>query len=128
MMAFTDAAKRIDSCLLAAQRHKRMDCLRQDLIKELLVAHRKGFDSGLMMRVRATPKRYYTGQEIAVFRADGTNWPEMFRTRLHYFERGNFDDMSLADARRMGELAGLSNKQIGSAIATARARAKREKP
>jgi hypothetical protein len=99
-----------------------LDCLRQDLIQELLVVHGNGFDAGLLARARATPKRFYSQQEVSEFRADGTNWSQMFRAALSNIARGNFSARVIEDVRRMGELSGLSNKQIGSALSKAAAR------
>ena len=108
--------------MLVARQGGRLDVLRQDLIQEIFIVHRKGFDAGLMERARSSPKRFYSQREIAEFRADGTNWPQMFRAALSNIERGNFNVKVIEDVRRMGELSGLSNKQIGSEIAKAKAR------
>lgn len=91
-------------------------------MQELFVVHRKGFDAGLLERARATPKRFYSEREVAEFGADGTNWRRMFQAALGNIERGNFCNRVIEDVRRMGELAGLSNKQIGAAIAKSRRR------
>jgi hypothetical protein len=42
MLSFIEAAERIDKCLMALRGHQRVDCLRQDLIQELLVVYEQG--------------------------------------------------------------------------------------
>lgn len=74
-------------------------------------------------------KRFYTAREIAEFGADGTNWQAMHRAALVNVTRcGQLDSVLLTDARRMGELAGLSNRKIGKGIARALARSRRALP
>ncbi len=41
-MNFVEAANRIDRCLASARVHQRMDCLRQDLIQEVLSVYERG--------------------------------------------------------------------------------------
>lgn len=72
-------------------------------------------------------KRFYTGAEVAEFGADGTPWPRMYVASLSNIGRGSFNATSLQDARRMGELSGLSNRRIGRDIARAVARPKHAK-
>ena len=74
---------------------------------------------GLIERTPYCPKRYYSQKEIEEFGADGTPWREMYEVALRNIERGNFYPIALEDVRRMGELAGLSNKRIGSGVARA---------
>lgn len=90
-------------------------------IREVLMMQAKSFDLSLRAQPPFTRKRFYTPREIAEFGADGTPWQEMYVVALSNIERGNFYPVALENVRRMGELACLSNKQIGSAIARAKA-------
>jgi hypothetical protein len=75
-------------------------------------------------RPRPNGKRLYSSREVAEFGSDGTPWPSMYEAALANIERGTFNGVALLDVRRMGELAGMSNRKIGAGLARAIARSR----
>jgi hypothetical protein len=66
MRDLTDAAERADRCLTRLQGHQRLDCLRQDLIQELLAAYQKGIDDERVRQVEMRDKQPNTKRQAEI--------------------------------------------------------------